>query len=73
MNKIIITIGILSGFSCQPDGTRVELSQALDYIGDMQEWVIEDVNNGSMDSTIADYYLHALNKTEKIVMQELAN
>ena len=55
MNKIIITIGILSGFSCQPDGTRVELSQALDHIGDMQEWVIEDVNNGSMDSTIADY------------------
>ena len=54
MNKIIITIGILSGLSCQPDGTRVELSQALDHSGDMQEWVIEDVNNGSMDSTIAD-------------------
>ena len=73
MNKIIITIGILSGFSCKPDGTRVELSQALDHIGDMQEWVIEDVNNGSMDSTIADYYLHALDKTEKIVMQEITN
>ena len=73
MNKIIITIGILSGFSCQPDGTRVELSQALDHIGDMQDWVIEDVNNGSMDSTIADYYLHALNKTEKILKQEITN
>ena len=73
MNKIIITIGILSGFSCQPDGTRVELSQALDHIGDMQAWIIEDVNNGSMDSTIADYYLHALDKTEKIVMQEITN
>ena len=73
MNKIIITIGVLSGFSCQPDGTRVELSQALDYIGDMQEWVIEDVNNGSMDSTIADYYLHALDKTEKLLIQEVTN
>lgn len=73
MNKIIITIGILSGFSCQPDGTKVELSQALDYIGDMQEWVIEDVNNGSMDSTIADYYLHALDKTEKLIIQEVTN
>ena len=73
MNKIIITIGILSGFSCQPDGTRVELSQALDHIGDMQEWVIEDVNNGSMDSTIADYYLHALDKTEKLLIQEVTN
>ena len=71
MNKIIITIGILSGFSCQPDGTRVELSQALDNIGDMQAWIIEDVNNGSMDSTIADYYLHALNNTEKLLTQNI--
>ena len=71
MNKIIITIGILSGLSCQPDGTRVEL--AIDHIGDMQEWVIEDLNNGSMDSTIADYYLHALDKTEKLLIQELTN
>ena len=71
MNKIIITIGVLSGFSCQPDGTRVEL--AIDHIGDMQEWVIEDVNNGTMDTTIADYYLHALDKTEKLLMQELTN
>ena len=71
MNKIIITIGILSGFSCQPSVTRVE--EAIDYIGDMQEWVIEDINNGSMDSTIADYYLHALDKTEKLLIQELTN
>ena len=71
MNKIIITIGILSGFSCQPDGTRVELSQALDHIGDMQAWIIEDVNNGSMDSTIADYYLHALDNTEKLLTQNI--
>ena len=71
MNKIIITIGILSGFSCQPNVTRVE--EAIDYIGDMQEWVIEDVNNGTMDTTIADYYLHALDKTEKLLMQELTN
>jgi len=67
MNKIIITIGILSGFSCQPDGTKVE--RAIDNIGDMQEWVIEDINNGSMDSTIADYYLHALDKTEKLLIE----
>ena len=71
MNKIIITMGILSGFSCQPDGTKVELSQALDHIGDMQAWIIEDVNNGSMDSTIADYYLHALDNTEKLLTQNI--
>lgn len=71
MNKIIITIGILSGFSCQPNTRKVE--EAIDYIGDMQEWVIEDVNNGTMDTTIADYYLHALNKTEKLLIQELTN
>ena len=64
-------MGILSGFSCQPDGTKVELSQALDHIGDMQAWIIEDVNNGSMDSTIADYYLHALDNTEKLLTQNI--
>jgi hypothetical protein len=67
MNKIIITIGTLIGLSCQPDGTRVEL--AIDHIGDMQEWVIEDLNNGSMDSTIADYYLHHLSKTEELLTE----
>ena len=65
MNKIIITIGILSGLSCQPNGTEIELS--LDYIGDMQEWVIEDLNSGAMDSTIADYYLQHLSKTEQLL------
>ena len=70
MNKIIITFSILSGLVHQPDGTRVEL--AIDHIGDMQEWVIEDLNNGSMDSTIADYYLHHLNKTEEL-LTEFAN
>ena len=67
MNKLIITIGILTGLSCQPDGTRVEL--AIDHIGDMQEWVIEDLNNGSMDSTIADYYLNHLSKTEELLTE----
>ena len=71
MNKLIITIGILSGVSCQPNVTRLE--QAIDHIGDMQEWVIEDINNGTMDSTIADYYLHALDKSEKLLMQEIAD
>ena len=67
MNKIIITIGVLTGLSCQPDGTRVEL--AIDHIGDMQEWVIDDLNNGSMDSTIADYYLNHLSKTEELLTE----
>ena len=70
MNKIIITIGILSGLSCQPDGTKVEL--AIDHIGDMQEWVREDLNSGSMDSTIAEYYLDHLSKTEEMLI-ELTN
>ena len=65
MNKIIITIGILSGLSCQPNVTKVE--EAIDYIGDMQECVIEDLNSGAMDSTIADYYLQHLSKTEQLL------
>ena len=70
MNKIIITIGILSGLSCQPDGTKVDL--AIDHIGDMQEWVREDLNSGAMDSTIAEYYLDHLSKTEEMLI-ELTN
>ena len=67
MNKLIFIVGVLSGLSCQPDGTKVEL--AIDYIGDMQEWVIEDLNSGSMDSTIANYYLHHLSTTEELLIE----
>ena len=71
MNKITIIVGMLTTLSCKPEVN--EIQTALDHIGDMQEWVIEDVNNGSMDSTIADYYLHALDNTEKLLTQNIKN
>ena len=71
MNKITIIVGMLTALSCKPKVN--EIQTALDHIGDMQEWVIEDVNNGSMDTTVSEYYLHALNKTEKILLNKITN
>tara|TARA_A100001201_G_C4076381_1_gene197463 strand:+ start:164 stop:379 length:216 start_codon:yes stop_codon:yes gene_type:complete len=71
MNKITIIVGMLTALSCKPEVN--EIQTALDHIGDMQEWIIEDVNNGSMDTTVSEYYLHALNKTEKILLNKITN
>ena len=72
MNKIIITIGILSGLSCQPDGTRVELTEKaqwnhlVDNIQDMREWMQEDMKQGIIDSYYAEYYIEYLDEAEDL-------
>tara|TARA_B100000575_G_C22906673_1_gene526708 strand:- start:446 stop:688 length:243 start_codon:yes stop_codon:yes gene_type:complete len=74
MNKLIITIGLLSGLSCQPDGTRVDLlekakwNHLVDNIQDMREWMKKDTENGIIDSTYSKYYLEYLNESQKIAI-----
>ena len=72
MNKAIIIIGLLSGLSCQPDGTKVELpieshwGHLIDNIQDMKEWMREDMKQGIIDSAYAEYYLEYLNEAEDL-------
>ncbi len=72
MNKAIILVGLLSGLSCQPDGTKVELPETchwghlIDNIQDMREWMREDMKQGIIDSAYAEYYLEYLNEAEDL-------
>ena len=75
MNKLIIVTSVVAsgllGYNAKKDGTRVEY--ALDNVQYIKSWVLEDVNNGVIDSTYAEYYLNSLNKTEDLLIEELTN
>ena len=74
MNKTIIIIGLLSGLSCQPDGTKYELPEKAHWnhlatnIQDMKEWMKEDMKQGIIDSAYAEYYMKYLDEAEDLTI-----
>ena len=68
MNKIIITIGTLMSMSGGQVDNR-ELDEALNNIQDMKEWMIEDRNNGVIDSVHAEYYILWLEDSEQLIVE----
>tara|TARA_R110001592_G_scaffold352217_1_gene649871 strand:- start:791 stop:1036 length:246 start_codon:yes stop_codon:yes gene_type:complete len=75
MKEIIITIGLLSGLSCQQDGTSYELPEKAHWdhlannIQDMKEWMKEDMNQGIIDSAYAEYYIKYLDEAEDLTIK----
>ena len=75
MNKLIITIGLLSGLSSQPDGTRVDytekikLAQSIDHIQDMKEWLQEDINNDNVITDLGEFYMENLSEVEDVLIE----
>ncbi len=76
MKKIIIPMIALMGVSC---ATQKEFNQdsfianynfneALNNIQDMKEWMVEDRNNGVIDSSYAEYYIEYLNSSEDLLI-----
>jgi uncharacterized membrane protein (DUF441 family) len=68
MTKIIITIGTLISMSCGQVDNQ-ELSETLNNIQDMKEWMIEDRNNGVIDSVYAEYYILWLEDSEQLIVE----
>ena len=74
MNKLIIMVGMLSGLNCQQDGTRVDTiekaswSYLIGNIQDMKEWMVQDLNNGEIDSAYAEYYINYLDESEDLAI-----
>lgn len=68
MKKIIITIGTLISMSCGQVNNR-ELDETLNNIQDMKEWMIEDRNNGVIDSVYAEYYILRLEDSEQLIIE----
>ena len=46
-----------------------EISETLNHIQDMREWMIEDRNNGVIDSVYAEYYILWLNNSEDLLIE----
>ena len=46
-----------------------ELDETLNNIQDMKEWMIEDRNNGVIDSVYAEYYILWLEDSEKLIVE----
>ena len=75
MNKIILTIGVASSLLVSPakkDGTivnSVELSEAINNIQDMKEWMKEDVNKDNIITDLGEFYIEYLDETEDILIK----
>ena len=75
MNKLMITIGLLSGLNYQTDGTRVDytekikLAESISHIQDMKEWMLEDVNNDNIITDLGEFYMENLNEVEDILIE----
>ena len=83
MNKIILTIGVASSLLASPaekDGTIVNsveknkylLSEALNNIQDMKEWMQSDVDKDNIITDLGEYYIEYLDETEDLLI-ELSN
>lgn len=48
---------------------KQELSETLNNIQDMKEWMIEDRNNGVIDPDYAEYYIMWLEDSEQLIIE----
>ena len=80
MNKIILTIGVASSLLASPaekDGTIVNsveinkylLSESLNNIQDMKEWMQSDVDKDNIITDLGEYYIEYLNETEDMLLE----
>tara|TARA_R100001594_G_scaffold2465_1_gene9676 strand:+ start:937 stop:1182 length:246 start_codon:yes stop_codon:yes gene_type:complete len=66
MKKILIAVGALGvmSFTTNQLINTWQLSQAINDVQDLQEWMQEDINNGRLDESIGSDYLQTLQEAE---------
>ncbi len=69
MKKIIISVAVLGmmSFTTNQIYYSTQLIWAIDNIGDMKEWVQEDINNGRMTEEIGEHYFDILDETQGFI------
>jgi hypothetical protein len=83
MNKIIMTLGIASSLltsTVEKDGTIINsveqnkylISEALNNIQDMKEWMKSDVDKDNIITDLGEFYIENLNEVEDMLI-ELSN
>ena len=66
MKKILIAVGALGvmSFTTNQLINTWQLSQAINDVQDLQEWMHEDINNGRLDESVGSDYLQTLQEAE---------
>ena len=66
MKKILIGVGVLGvmSFTTNQLVNTFLLSEAINNVQDMKEWMVQDQYNEVIDSVYADYYIKRLDETE---------
>ena len=62
-----IAIGVSVG-NIKTDEEKIILNETTTYIQDMKEWMYEDMYNGIIDSSYADYYIEGLDSCEDMLI-----
>ena len=75
MNKLMITIGLLSSMTItkpnemKRDGTKVhnniQIAWSIDSIEDLQQYIGDDMYNGEIDQEIGENYYEILEETRR--------
>jgi len=80
MNKIILTIGMVSSLMISPaekDGTIVNsverdkylISEALVNVQDMKEWMKQDMDRDNVITDLGEFYIENLNEVEDMLIK----
>ena len=71
MKKILIGVGVLGvmSFTTNQLVNTFLLSEAINNVQDMKEWMVQDQYNEVIDSVYADYYIKRLDETEDMLIE----
>ena len=70
VKKLIISVGALGvmSFTTNEIIDTFLLSEAINNVQDMREWMEEDIYNGRLDESVGSDYLDVLNETEDMLI-----
>ena len=71
MKKLIIGIGALGvmSFTTNQLINTFLLSEAVNNVQDMKEWMEQDIYNNRIDESVASDYITTLNETEDMLIE----
>ena len=71
MKKILIAVGALGvmSFTSNQIMNTFLLSEALNNVQDMREWMVEDQKQGIIEFEYGEYYIERLNETEDLLVE----
>ena len=71
MKKILISVGVLGvmSFTSNQLMNTFLLSEAVNNVQDLREWIEEDIHCGRLDQNVGSDYLEVLNETEDLLIE----